>query len=224
MKSFQAVLFDLDGTLADTAPDLAQTLNTLLQENDEQPLAFETIRPHVSHGAMALLKLGFPQLPEDDLFAKYRERFLAIYLDNLTQYTRLFDGMEELLNYLENQNILWGVVTNKPAFLTDPLMEELNLHRRAATIISGDTTANKKPHPEPIYLACKQAKVEPQHAIYVGDAERDIQAGNRAGLLTLAALFGYLNENDQPAQWKADGLVEHPLDIKPWAMSRRSGL
>ena len=216
MQKFKAVLFDLDGTLADTAPDLAQTLNTLLQENNKPTLAFELIRPHVSHGAMALLKLGFPELEERELFNKYRERFLAIYLDNLTQYSRLFPGMEELLDRLESSHLAWGVVTNKPAFLTNPLMEQLNLHNRAKTIISGDTTPNKKPHPEPIFLACKQAHTEPEHAIYVGDAKRDIQAGNSAGLLTLAALFGYLNEDDQPELWNADGLINHPLEISEW--------
>ena len=216
MQKFKAVLFDLDGTLADTAPDLAHTLNTLLEENNQQALPFTTIRPYVSHGAMALLKLGFPELDEQNLQKRFRERFLAIYLENLTQHTLLFEGMPELLDQLEANQITWGVVTNKPAFLTDPLMEELNLHRRAKTIISGDTTKNKKPHPEPIYLACKQAQVEPQQAIYVGDAERDIQAGNSAGLLTLAALFGYLNENDQPELWNADGLIEHPSEITRW--------
>jgi phosphoglycolate phosphatase len=121
--------------------------------------------------------------------------------------------MPELLDQLETSNIAWGVVTNKPAFLTNPLMEELNLHRRAKTIISGDTTANKKPHPEPIYLACRQAGVEPSQAIYVGDAQRDIQAGNAAGLITLAALFGYLDENDKPELWNATALIEHPSEV-----------
>lgn len=220
MKRIKAVLFDLDGTLADTAPDLAQTLNTLLQENDKTPLSYESIRPYVSHGAIALLKLGFPEVEEDRLLDYFRDRFLRIYQDNLTQHTRLFEGMPELLEQLETSDITWGVVTNKPAFLTDPLMEQLNLHTRAKTIISGDTTANKKPHPEPIYLACSQAKVEPEQAIYVGDAERDIRAGNAAGLITLAALFGYLSKDDKPEQWHATGIIKHPLEIAQWVFKK----
>jgi len=216
MPEIKAVLFDLDGTLADTAPDLAQTLNSLLLENNKQALEFDVIRPYVSHGAMALLKLGFPEYNEDVLFEKFRNQFLTIYSNNLTTHSRLFPGMAELLEQLEASEIAWGVVTNKPAFLTNPLMEELNLHQRAQAIISGDTTANKKPHPEPINLACDQINVDPEQAIYVGDAERDIQAGNAAGLITLAALFGYLNEYDKPELWQADGLINQPSEVQHW--------
>ncbi len=216
MPQIKAVLFDLDGTLADTAPDLAQTLNSLLQENAKAPLPFHAIRPHVSHGALALLKLGFPEYDESTLLDKFRDKFLAYYRKNLTTHTRLFPGMTELLEQLETADIPWGVVTNKPAFLTNPLMEELNLHQRAKTIISGDTTTNKKPHPEPIRLACKHIQVNPRQAIYVGDAKRDIQAGNAAGLITLAALFGYINTEDKPEQWGADALINHPSEVSLW--------
>ncbi len=216
MPQVKAVLFDLDGTLADTAPDLAQTLNSLLLEHNKKPLPFQAIRPHVSHGALALLKLGFPEYDDSTLLDKFRDKFLAHYSKNLTTHTRLFPGIAELLEQLETADIPWGVVTNKPAFLTNPLMEELYLHQRAKTIISGDTTANKKPHPEPIKLACQRIDVNPEQAIYIGDAERDIQAGNAAGLITLAALFGYINDDDKPEQWGANALINHPAEVTPW--------
>lgn len=214
--TIRGVLFDLDGTLADTAPDLAYTLNTLLIENDLSPLPFEKIRPVVSHGATALLHLGFNHNSNNPLFESLRQRFLDIYRLNLANETRLFPGMNELLNILEQRGMKWGVVTNKPAWLTEPLMAKLDLQDRAACIVSGDSTANRKPHPEPMLHACRQIDILAQHCLYVGDAQRDIEAGRQAGMKTLVALFGYISDNDNPSQWQADGAINQPMEILEW--------
>lgn len=209
------VLFDLDGTLADTAPDLADALNKTLIEEQLPPLPFEAIRPVVSHGGKAMIKLAFNLNPEDPGYERLRQRFLDIYLANIALKTRLFEGMEAFLNEIEARGMRWGVVTNKPSWLTDPLMEAMNLHRRASTIISGDTAAHSKPHPAPMFLACKQSGSEPAQCVYIGDAERDIEAGKAAGMKTLVAMFGYIQDHDIPEQWGADALIEHPSQA--WA-------
>ena len=204
MPSIRTVLFDLDGTLADTAPDLAYALNRVLEEQGGRPLPFDTIRPVVSHGGIALIKLGFgidEQAPE---FPPLRQRLLDIYRDNIARETRLFDGMESLLATLEERGLNWGVVTNKPGWLTEPLLDALGLKARAATIVSGDTLPERKPHPAPMLLACEQAGSDAGHCLYIGDAERDIEAGRNAGMRTLVALFGYLGETDIPERWQAD--------------------
>ena len=216
MPSIRTVLFDLDGTLADTAPDLAYALNCVLEEQGCRPLPFDVIRPVVSHGGIALIKLGFgidEQAPE---FPPLRQRLLDIYRDNIARETRLFDGMESLLATLEERGLNWGVVTNKPGWLTEPLLDALGLKARAATIVSGDTLPERKPHPAPMLLACEQAGSDAGHCLYIGDAERDIEAGRNAGMRTLVALFGYLGETDIPERWQADGMVESALDILDW--------
>jgi 2-phosphoglycolate phosphatase len=216
MPPIHTVLFDLDGTLADTAPDLAYALNRVLEEQGCQPLPYETIRPVVSHGGIALVKLGFgidEQAPE---FQLLRQRLLDIYRDNIARETRLFDGMATLLETLEQRGLNWGVVTNKPAWLTHPLLEALGIHHRAAAVVSGDTLPERKPHPAPMLLACEQAGSDAAHCLYVGDAERDIEAGRNAGMHTLIALFGYIGEQDRPAAWQADGMVEDALGILDW--------
>lgn len=210
------VLFDLDGTLADTAPDLAFALNTVLVEQGMLALPFAHIRPVVSHGAAALIRLGFGLDPEDEGFAPLRVRLLEIYRTNLAQGTRLFPGMAELLLVLERLGMKWGVVTNKPAWLTEPLLEALGVAQRACCIVSGDTTKQRKPHPEPMLHACAISGSLPKQCVYVGDAQRDVEAGRQAGMKTLVALFGYLDASDRPAEWGADGMVEHPLEILNW--------
>ena len=215
-RGLRTVLFDLDGTLADTAPDLAYALNCVLQQQDREPLPFELIRPVVSHGGAALISLGFSLGPGHHGYDELRAELLHIYQKNLTRRTGLFPGMADLLGTLEQRGMNWGVVTNKPAWLTDPLMDQLGLSARAACIISGDTTANRKPHPEPLLLACRQAGSTPEQCLYVGDAERDIEAGRRAGMHTAVALFGYLDEQDTPQCWGADTLIEHPGDLLVW--------
>ena len=214
--SIQSVLFDLDGTFADTAPDLHYALDQVLISRGRSPMPFETLRPAVSHGSQAMLKVAFGLVPGDPGYDALRNDFLDIYLANIVKQTRLFEGMERLLETCEARGIAWGIVTNKPAWLTDPLLDGLGLSRRAACIVSGDTTAHPKPHPEPILHACRLAGVEPGRSIYVGDAKRDIEAGKRAGTTTLVALFGYLGAEDDPDAWEADGMVSHPLDILDW--------
>lgn len=218
-KVIQGVLFDLDGTLADTAPDLARTLNILLVENDRPPLPFEQIRPVVSHGATALLRLGFNHGITDQAFESLRQHFLDVYCINIANETRLFPGMPELLSAIEQHGIKWGIVTNKPAWLTEPLIARLHLQHRAACIVSGDSTPNRKPHPEPMLHACRQIDILAGQCLYVGDAQRDIEAGHRAGMKTLVALFGYLSKDDQPREWQADGMINHPMEILEWIMN-----
>lgn len=212
----RTVLFDLDGTLADTAPDLAYALNCVLEEQGHPPLPFAAIRPIVSHGGIALIRFGFGLAPDHPRFATLRQRLLDIYRENITARTRLFPGINELLSQLEKQGLNWGVVTNKPGWLTDPLMEGLQLRTRAATIVSGDTLGERKPHPAPMLLACREAGSEPAQCLYLGDAERDILAGRNAGMRTLIALYGYIGDDDTPEAWGADGAVDDPKDTLAW--------
>jgi len=221
-SGIRTVLFDLDGTLADTAPDLAYALNSLLREQQRELLPYERIRPVVSHGATALVKLGFDLQPEEPEFAALRDRLLSLYQQHLARETRLFNGMADLLSFIEDQGMNWGVVTNKPGFLTVPLMTALQLTARAACIVSGDTTANKKPHPEPLLYACRMAGSEARQCLYIGDAERDIRAGHRAGMHTLVAMFGYIGVEDHPENWGADAMVMDPGAIITWIKGRIS--
>lgn len=214
--SVKTVLFDLDGTLADTAPDLAYALNTVLQEQGKPALAFEQIRPIVSHGGIALIRFGFGIDTDDPQFDALRNRLLDIYKDNLTRETTVFPGMDAVLDEIEQRGMKWGVVTNKPAWLTDPLMTQLNLSRRAACIVSGDTTNNRKPHPFPLLHACEIAGSTAAECLYVGDAQRDIEAGVSAKMRTLVALFGYIGEQDAPESWGADDMVTTPWEILEW--------
>ncbi len=215
----RTVLFDLDGTLADTAPDLAFALNSVLEEEGRTPLPLKTIRPGVSQGTRSLLKIGFGINPDHEKFEGLRQRLLTIYRNHLTRETRLFPGMAELLDQLEQRGMNWGVVTNKPAFLTNPLLDQLNLTQRAACIVSGDTTANPKPHPEPMLYACNLAGSEAVQCLFVGDSECDIRAGVNAGMKTLVALFGYLAPQDKPQDWGADGMIDHPAGVLDWITS-----
>lgn len=216
MTDIRTVLFDLDGTLADTAPDLAYALNELLREQGRAPLPYESLRPIASHGAKGLIGAGFGLKPGDAGYTELRHRFLDIYAANLTRATRLFAGIPELLAALRARGFNWGIVTNKPKFLTDPLVQQLGLLSDAACVVSGDTTANSKPHPEPMLYACRQAGSTPGQCLYVGDAARDIEAGRVAGMQTLVALFGYISQQDQPQTWGANGMIRQPRDILDW--------
>jgi phosphoglycolate phosphatase len=217
----RTVLFDLDGTLADTAPDLAHALNALLREQGRAPLPYDRIRVEVSHGSFALINLAFGLSPDEDGFAALRQRLLELYAADLCRETRAFPGIAKLLDMLQKQNINWGVVTNKPAFLTDPLVNQLALEPPPVCVVSGDSTSNRKPHPEPMLLACTLTGNQPDQCVYVGDAERDIRAGKDAGMKTLVALYGYIGENETPEQWGADGLVRSPMEILDWLHDRR---
>ncbi|MDH5484582.1 MAG: HAD-IA family hydrolase, partial [Gammaproteobacteria bacterium] len=192
MPDIKTLLFDLDGTLIDTAPDMAYALDILRQEEQRKAMPYEQVRPIVSNGSMALVQLGFSDVTDEAELERLKQRYLEIYQDNLCVKSVLFDGMLELLEQAENNDLNWGVVTNKPGWLTDPLMQQIGLFDRAACIVSGDTTRNRKPHPEPIYHACLAAGSKPFECLYVGDARRDIEAGNRAGMPTLIAMYGYI--------------------------------
>jgi len=209
----RAVLFDLDGTLADTAPDLAYALNRTLEHYQRPTVPYAAIRPVVSHGAMALIELGF-DLPRDDPgFAERRRFLLDVYAANLCRETLLFDGMAEVLSQLEKTSVAWGVVTNKPAWLTDPLITALELTTRAACVVSGDTCSQRKPHPEPILHACALLSTDPTQTWYVGDAGRDMQAGRAAGCTTVGALYGYVHPQDPSEQWQCDLTIAHPEQL-----------
>ena len=216
----RTVLFDLDGTLLDTAPDLADALNTLLLENQREPLPYAHIRPVVSHGGMALIKLGFNIDSSDAAFEALRQRLLDLYRKNVSRHTQPFPGINELLDNIEQRGLNWGIVTNKPGWLTEPLLKDLGLFDRAACVVSGDTLAERKPHPAPMLHASKLANSRPEQCAYIGDAQRDIEAGNNAGMQTLVALFGYLQEADEPDTWNANNMIEHPQDLLAWLDNR----
>ncbi|MEM7541500.1 MAG: phosphoglycolate phosphatase [Pseudomonadota bacterium] len=206
MSDIQCVLFDLDGTVLDTAPDLAFALNETLLEAGRPTLPFELIRPHVSKGSPGLIRLGFG---EDTDFEALRARFLYFYEANLCRATTFFSGMEALLADLDARKIPWGIVTNKPGWLTDPLLAELALDARAQCVISGDTLAHAKPHPAPLLRAAELIKVAPESCLYIGDDERDVQAARSAGMQVLVAMYGYLAGSD-PNTWEPDGFIHSP--------------
>ena len=210
-----AVLLDLDGTLLDTAPDLARALNELRAEQRLQPLAFEHIRPHVSNGANAVVRLGFPDA-DTARFETLRARFLDLYRAQLVVDTRLFPGFEEVLGLLEAHRIPWGVVTNKPHWLTEPLMRELGLYQRAGCVLSGDSLPVRKPDPLPLLTAARQLKVEPARCLYLGDALRDVQAARAANMVALGASFGYIGAHDDVADWPVTAWIDEPLDLLAW--------
>ncbi len=207
------ILFDLDGTLVDTAHDLAYALNLQRERHGLPALPLEVIRPYASHGSKGLLSVGFDLTPEEDSFPAMREEYLALYDQVLTRQPIMFDGMAELLALLDERGEPWGVVTNKPRRFTQPLMQNIGLLERAACVISGDDAPRPKPYPDTLLLACEQANVNPKSCWYVGDAERDIQAGKAAGMHTVVALYGYLDVTDKPDEWGADKFINAPLEV-----------
>jgi phosphoglycolate phosphatase len=214
-RRHDALLLDLDGTLLDTAPDMGGALNLLRAEHGLEPLPAARIRPVVSHGAMRLVALGFPEASGAE-FERLRLRFLDLYAEHLAEGTRLFPGIEPVLTSLEAQDTPWGIVTNKPGWLTRPLLEALGLARRAACTVCGDTLAERKPHPLPLLHAAGLIGIAAARCVYVGDAERDIQAGRAAGMTTVVAAYGYLSAEDEPARWQPDGIVASPDELLAW--------
>jgi len=213
------VLFDLDGTLVDTAPDLILCLNKALSSHGLTTVTTETIKPSISFGAVAMINESLSQSVSEALREDILETMLDLYQNNIAEHTVFFRGMSDTLDAIEAQGLKWGVVTNKRARFTNPLMDALKLTDRAACIISGDTTANPKPHVEPMLAACKQAAVKPQECVYIGDASHDITAGKNAQMKTLAALYGYLKPGDSPETWGADALIESPEQLATWIAS-----
>lgn len=210
MRPIQAVFFDLDGTLVDTAPDLGYALNLQLARHGRPPLSDDEIRPYASHGSRGLLGLGFGITPEDPNFIVLRDEYLHLYDQVFTRQPTLFPGMQTVLSTLADNQIPWGIVTNKPRRFTQPLVTSMGLHTQAASVVSGDDAAQPKPSPATLLMACAQVGVDPQCCLYVGDAERDIQAGKAAGMQTVVALFGYLDESDRPETWGADTMIQKP--------------
>lgn len=208
----KAVLFDLDGTLADTAPDLAYALNALRASRGMPPLPLEATRPVTSNGARGLLEVGFDIVPGHPDYDALRDEFLALYAADLCRATTLWPGMAELLTQLETRGLPWGVVTNKQERFTLPLLDLLNLSDRSACVISGDTTPRSKPHPEPLLEASRVIGVEPQACIYIGDDRRDIEAGRAAGMKVAVAGWGYLYGNDSDT-WGGDWILKSPQEL-----------
>jgi phosphoglycolate phosphatase len=209
----EAVLFDLDGTLADTAADLAGALNRLRSEHGKPPLPLESMRRHTSSGARGLLKAGFDLDPDHQNYIPMRDRFLELYEQALCVHTRLFAGMDELLADLEGRGVTWGIVTNKARRFTEPLIRELRLHTRAACIVSGDTTPKLKPAPDPLLHAADLIRIAPSACLYVGDDLRDVKSARAAGMPVVAAGWGYLGEQADPREWGADAVLAHPAEI-----------
>ena len=209
----QAVFFDLDGTFADTAPDLDAALNHVRALHQLPPLPIELTRLQASHGSAGLLKLGFNVTPDSAEFPALRDAFLAYYSANICVLTTLFDGMAELVNILEQRGLPWGIVTNKPHRFTMPLMQALGYDQRAVCLVSGDTCTHPKPHPEPLLHAAKIAGVDAQHCLYLGDDKRDIDAGRAAGMKTLIALFGYIDPKADLSTWQAAGSIASPMEL-----------
>ena len=213
LENIKAVLFDLDGTLVDTAPDLGGALNRQLQRHGHKIIPIEVIRPHASAGARGLLKLGFGVTPEDQSFNALREEFLQLYEDFICNETVFFPEMLELLAELERRSLPWGIVTNKPHRFTVPLVEKLGLTQRVACIVSGDIVPRAKPFPDSLLRAAEIIKLSPENIVYIGDDERDIQAARAANMPSIIASYGYLGVNTHPEQWQANGEIKTPKEL-----------
>jgi 2-phosphoglycolate phosphatase len=209
----KAILFDLDGTFADTAPDLAAALNHTRATRHLPPLPIEVLRPQASNGSRGLLKVGFDIEPEHPDFIKLRDTFLDYYANNICVHTRLFDDMARLIGELKMRNIKWGIVTNKPHRFTVPLMQSLGYANQAACLISGDTCDHAKPHPEPMLKACEIIGVAPSQCLYLGDDLRDMQAANASGMKGIIANFGYVGADATVENWNAHGSVDRPTEL-----------
>jgi phosphoglycolate phosphatase len=207
------ILFDLDGTLVDTAPDLGYALNLQRELHGLAHLPIEAIRPFASHGSKGLLNIGFGLTPEDDSFETMRIEYLDLYDQVFTRSPVLFNGVGKLLANLQKSDIKWGVVTNKPRRFAAPLIESMQLRTTMACLVCGDDAALPKPAPDSLLMACEQSLVKPEDCLYVGDAERDIEAGNAAGMKTVVALWGYIDTTDKPVTWGADFAIDHPSEL-----------
>jgi N-acetyl-D-muramate 6-phosphate phosphatase len=221
--ALEAILFDLDGTLLDTAPDMVGTLNSLRLDDGLAPLPFAELRAEVSHGSGRLVHMGFPGV-DAERFAVLQRRFLEAYGARLAAETRLFDGMDRVLVELSRRGLGAGIVTNKPARLTDALLEELGLRTRFVCVVSGDTLPERKPHPLPMLHAAQLAGADPDACVYVGDAERDVQAAHAAGMRALVAIYGYLRADEDWRAWGGDGSIERPADLLDWLDREQSAL
>ncbi|MDA7826446.1 HAD-IA family hydrolase [Porticoccaceae bacterium] len=213
MLDFKALLFDLDGTLLDTAPDFITAINKQLKRHGRNPLVGDAIRTSVTHGSIGIIESAYNIKQDHPEFEPLKEEFLQLYLDNISEKTGLFDGLRQVLDSCKERNIPWGIVTNKPLKYTAPLMADLGLDKQSATTICPDHVANPKPDPEALILACSQINIAPKNCIYIGDHVRDIQAGKSAGMPTIAAQWGYIEEFEDVTQWQADMVVKKSTDL-----------
>ncbi len=213
LSPFSGIFFDLDGTLADTAPDLVAAANKLLLARNLNPMPYEVLRPRASAGARGLISGAFGIDPDHPDFVSLRDEFFANYEKALLVDSVIFDGVDHLLNQLDEAKLPWGIVTNKSERFTNPLTDLMGLRQRAISTVSGDTTPYSKPHPEPILHAARIANIDPSKSVYVGDDIRDIVAGKAAGMQTIAAAYGYCGCDEPPEDWGADYLVRHPLEL-----------
>jgi phosphoglycolate phosphatase len=210
---YHGVFFDLDGTLADTAPDLVAAANQLLTKRNLSPKPYEELRPRASAGARGLIQGAFGYGTDHPEFIALRDEFFTYYEKALLVHSTLFDGVESLLDQLDSAKMPWGIVTNKSERFTHPLTEQMGLRHRAISTVSGDTTAHSKPHPEPILHAARVANIDPAFSLYVGDDIRDVLAGKAAGMKTVAAAYGYCGCAEPPQEWGADYLIHSPLEL-----------
>jgi N-acetyl-D-muramate 6-phosphate phosphatase len=215
-KKVRAVLFDLDGTLIDSAPDLAGAANALRAEHGLEPLPYEQLRPMVGAGARGMVGVAFGVVPGEPRFEGLRDAFLARYESGMLDRTCVFDGMHVLLSALEAAGIAWGIVTNKATRFAVPVAEGLGLSPRAGALVCGDTTPHAKPHPEPLWEAARRLGHVPADCVYVGDDLRDVQAGRAAGMATVVAAWGYLGQGDSIDEWGADVIVDGPDALLNW--------
>ncbi|MGH1486431.1 MAG: HAD-IA family hydrolase [Cellvibrionaceae bacterium] len=213
--SIKAVFFDLDGTLLDTAPDFLVTMQQLTDEYNAPRISNAKIRQTVSDGARALTTLAFQLTEKEDGFEERRQRLLDIYYQHMGKHCVLFDGMEALLQQIKNQQLFWGIITNKPYRFSEPIVDNLNLPNRPNLLICPDHVSKTKPDAEPLILACNKVGCKPEEAIYIGDHKRDIDCGINAGSKTIAVSFGYIHEDDKIEEWQADHIAEHADDIWP---------
>ena len=222
MSSIRAILFDLDGTLIDTAPDMATVLNRQRARYQLPALPYIEIRNRVSKGSLALVTLGFADYlantgqQGNGALQELQQEFLQMYAENLCIESQLFPGMQELLDAMDTRGISWGIVTNKPGWLSQPLLAKLELLERSHCLVSGDTLEHRKPHPAPLLYASDLIQFAPEHCVYIGDDERDIQAGKAAGMTTIAAEYGYIHASERPAEWGADNAVQDVAQIHDW--------
>lgn len=212
----RAVLFDLDGTLADTSPDLTDALNELLNNYGKNTLGYEYVRNHTSRGSIAMIELGFKKSFDEKQGLQLRDEFMQIYSNMLCNKTKLFPGVSELLDFLDQAAIPWGIVTNKPGRFAEPLVQELEIAYRAICMVSGDALSRRKPSPDQLHHAANMIGIIESDCIYMGDDQRDVLAGKAANMKTAVAAYGYIPDNDDPNSWGADVVFNSALELKDW--------
>jgi phosphoglycolate phosphatase len=215
-RPISAVLFDLDGTLIDSAPDLASSVNAMRLQRGRPALPYDVLRPHAGSGARGMLGAAFGVAPSAAEYEALKAEFYDLYAERMLEQTRLFDAVIDLLDILDARRLPWGIVTNKAMRFAQPGAQALGLLSRAQALVAGDSTPHTKPHPEPLLEAARRMALLPEACVYVGDDPRDVHAGRAAGMATLAAAWGYLGADSPPHAWGADRVLDHPMDLLHW--------